>query len=169
MQQDYRKLTLDMQRRAAEMARVIQRDVPAYIAVAWERMKDANFSAQGFVRGGSAVPRWDKRKKETPRTSGKRILHATGTLQASVHFTPGAGQVRAWVDLGKVPYARIHNEGGRVSQYVRPFSRVIRGRKQQVAGFFRRASMMPAVSTWASRPTSSFPPTRISPTPSAGH
>lgn len=40
----------------------------------------------------------------------------------------------------KVPYARIHNEGGRVSQYVRPFSRVIRGRKQQVAGFFRRAT-----------------------------
>ena len=48
--------------------------------------------------------------------------------------------MRAWVDLGKVPYARIHNEGGRVSQYVRPFSRVIRGRKQQVAGFFRRAT-----------------------------
>ena len=140
MQQDYRKLSLDMQRRAAEMARVIQRDVPAYIAVAWERMKDANFSAQGFVRGGSAAPRWDKRKKETPRSSGKRMLHSTGTLQASVHFTPGAGQVRAWVDLGKVPYARIHNEGGRVSQYVRPFSRVIRGRKQQVAGFFRRAT-----------------------------
>lgn len=129
MQQDYRKLTLDMQRRAAEVARVIQRDVPAYIAVAWERMKDANFSAQGFVRGGSAAPRWDKRKKETPRTSGKRIL-----------LTPGAGQVRAWVDLGKVPYARIHNEGGRVSQYVRPFSRVIQGRKQQVSGFFRRAT-----------------------------
>ena len=35
MQQDYRKLSLDMQRRAAEVARVIQRDVPAYIAVAW--------------------------------------------------------------------------------------------------------------------------------------
>lgn len=153
MQQDYRKLTLDMQRRAAEMARVIQRDVPAYIAVAWERMKDANFSAQGFVRGGSAAPRWDKRKKETPRTSGKRILHATGTLQASVHFTPGAGQVRAWVDLGKVPYARIHNEGGRVSQYVRPFSRRLVSpnrnagsvgkpsrRGHPVAGFFRRAT-----------------------------
>ena len=48
--------------------------------------------------------------------------------------------MRAWVDLGKVPYARIHNEGGRVSQYVRPFSRVIQGRKQQVSGFFRRAT-----------------------------
>ena len=166
MQQDYRKLTLDMQRRAAEVARVIQRDVPAYIAVAWERMKDANFSAQGFVRGGSAAPRWDKRKKETPLTSGKRILHATGTLQASVHFTPGAGDWcrrtkipaawenrPAWVDLGKVPYARIHNEGGRVSQYVRPFSRRLVSpnrntgslgkpsrRGHPVSGFFRRAT-----------------------------
>lgn len=138
MQQDFKNLARDLYRRAAEVERVIQRDVPAYIAVAWERMKDANFSAQGFVRDGSAAPRWDKRKQESARTAGKRILHATGTLQASVHFTPGAGQVRAWIDLGKVPYARIHNEGGRVSQYVRPFSRVIRGRKQQVRGFFRR-------------------------------
>lgn len=89
---------------------------------------------------GRPHPDGTSAKKRTPRTSGKRILHATGTLQASVHFTPGAGQVRAWVDLGKVPYARIHNEGGRVSQYVRPFSRVIRGRKQQVSGFFRRAT-----------------------------
>lgn len=139
MKQDYRKLTLDMQRRAAEMARVIQRDVPAYIAVAWERMKDANFSAQGFVRGGSAAPRWDKRKKETPRTSGKRILHATGTLQASVHFTPGAGQVRAWVDLGKIPYARIHNEGGRVSQYLGISPDIFVSAHKDIAYAIRRA------------------------------
>lgn len=149
MQQDYRKLSLNMQRRAAEMARVIQRDVPAYIAVAWERMKDANFSAQGFVRGGSAAPRWDKRKKETPRTSGKRILHATGTLQASVHFTPGAGD---WCRRTKIPAAWENRPAG-----------VTRCPGSSAA------PPIPAVSTWASRPTSSSPPTRISPTPSAGH
>lgn len=129
-------------------------------------MKDANFSAQGFVRGGSAAPRWDKRKKETPRTSGKRILHATGTLQASVHFTPGAGDwcrrtkiPAVWEKSSrrghpaKVPYARIHNEGDRVSQYVRPFTRRLVSpnrntgsvgkpsrRGHPVAGFFRRAT-----------------------------
>ena len=140
MQQDYRKLARDMYRRASEVERVVRRDVPAYLAVAWEKMKDANFSAQGFVRNGSASPRWEKRKQETARTAGKRILHSTGTLQNSVRFAPGASLVRAWVDLGKVPYARIHNEGGRASQYVRPFTRTIRGRRQQVGGFFRRAT-----------------------------
>ena len=194
MQQDYRKLTLDMQRRAAEMARVIQRDVPAYIAVAWERMKDANFSAQGFVRGGSAVPRWDKRKKETPRSSGKRILHSTGTLQASVHFTPGAGD---WCRRTKIPAAWENRPAGVTRPRSPMHASTTRAaespstcglspddwcrRTEMPAAWENRpagvtrwpgssaAPPIPAVSTWASRPTSSFPPTRISPTPSAGH
>lgn len=136
---DYKNLSSDMKRRLREVQRVIERDAPAYFAVAWERMKDANFAAQGFVVRGSASPRWAPRKKETPRTAGKRILFGTGTLQNSVHFTPGKGQVRAWVDLGQVPYAKVHNEGGKVLQNVRPHHRTSRnGKRYQVRGFTRK-------------------------------
>lgn len=137
MAKNFRDFARDMSRRMAEVERTISKDVPVYLAVAWEKMKDANFSAQGFVRGGSASPRWPPRKKETPLSKGKRILHGTGLLQNSVRFTPGRSQVRGWVDLGKVPYARVHNEGGTVRQNVRPFTRRTRGGPVQVRGFSR--------------------------------
>ena len=137
MAKNFTDLARDLSRRMADVERTIRRDVPVYLAVAWERMKDANFSAQGFVRGGTANPRWPPRKKETHLSKGKRILHSTGLLQNSVRFTPGNSQVRGWVDLGKVPYARVHNEGGAVRQNVRPFSRRTRGGTVQVRGFSR--------------------------------
>ena len=135
---DYKNLTADMRRRMHEAVRMMNDEAPAFVAVAWEKMKDANFSAQGFVVKGTARPMWPPRKKETPATAGKRILHGTGILQSSVHFTPGKGLVRGWVDLGKVPYARVHNEGGTIIQDVRPFSRETRFGTQQVRGFSRK-------------------------------
>lgn len=65
MAKNFRDFARDLSRRMTDVERTIRRDVPVYLAVAWERMKDANFSAQGFVRGGTANPRWPPRKKET--------------------------------------------------------------------------------------------------------
>lgn len=102
-------------------------------------MKDANFSAQGFVANGKA-DRWPPRKEETPKSKGKRILHGTGTLQNSVKAQALANHVRVGVDLGKVPYAKIHNEGGAVIQYVKPHTRQHprTGKRYQVKAFARK-------------------------------
>lgn len=142
----------DMRTKLDNVKKVIKK-IPVYIAGAAIRMKDANFSAQGFVVGGTARPKWKKRKTETKLTGGRRILYGTGNLQENVKTKTTPRQVSIGVDLSKVPYAKMHNEGGRITQYVRPFARGrkvasnIRTRKRvltggsQVKGFTRRINM----------------------------
>lgn len=102
-------------------------------------MKDANFSAQGFISNGKAS-KWKKRKKESAKTAGKRILHNTGLLQNSVKAHALADHIKVGVDLGKVPYAKVHNEGGNIVQYVRPHRRKHpkTGKRYQVKVFSRK-------------------------------
>lgn len=118
----------------------LAKKIPKYIAGAADKMKDANFAAQGFITNGKA-DRWPPRKTETTRSQGKRILHGVGTLQNSVKAQPLADHVRVGVDLGKVPYARIHNEGGAIIQYVKPHTRQHprSGKRHQVKSFARKA------------------------------
>lgn len=149
---DIRMFTGDLRAKMVEV-RKLNKKIPVYVAGAAGRMKDANFSAEGFVVDGSARPRWKKRKKESARTTGKRVLHGTGILQNSVKIEALSDRVIVGVDLSKVPYAKAHNEGGRITQHVRPFTR---GRKQasniktrrrvlvggqQVKGFTRRVDL----------------------------
>lgn len=149
---DVQKFADDLRAKMVEVQKLTKK-IPDYVAGAAEKMKDANFAAQGFVVGGSARPCWKKRKKESSRTQGKRILHNTGTLQNSVKIKALSDRVTVGVDLSKVPYAKAHNEGGKIIQHVRPFTR---GRKlaenirthrrvlvggQQVKGFTRRINM----------------------------
>lgn len=149
---DIQKFAADMRARAAKF-NGFSRKIPVYIAGAAEKMKDANFSAEGFIENGTARPRWKKRKVETTRSKGKWVLFDTGTLQNSVKSKALADRVSVGVDLGKVPYAKAHNEGGRITQHVRPFTRKrrratnIRTRRRvlvgghQVRGFVRRIYM----------------------------
>lgn len=122
---------------------ILNKKIPAYVAGAAERMKDANFSAQGFVENGTARPRWKNRRQETTRTRGKRILHNTGTLQNSVKVKALSDRVTVGIDLTKVPYAKVHNDGGRVVQYVRPHARKHwkTGKRYQVRGFSRKLNV----------------------------
>lgn len=116
--------------------------IPVYVAASAERMKDANFSAQGFVTNGTAH-RWKARAKETRRSSGKRVLHATGLMQQSVRTTVNGRTATIGIDGGKVPYAKLHNYGGRVVQHVKPHHRKHpkTGRRHQVRGFARKIAM----------------------------
>lgn len=140
---DMMNFSADVKKHAAELKRMIDSDVPKFFAGAVERMKDANFSAQGFVINGSASPAWAKRTVETSRSSGKRILHSTGTLQDSVKVLARPGEVRSGVDLGKVPYAQLHNEGGTVQQIVKAHSRkhYRTGKVYEVKTFTRTVTM----------------------------
>lgn len=139
---DVQKMAEDLRGKMVEVQK-LNKKIPAYVAGAAERMKDANFSAQGFVENGTARPRWKNRKQETGRTRGKRILHGTGTLQNSVKVKALTDKVTVGVDLSTVPYAKVHNDGGRVIQYVRAHTRKHwkTGKRYQVRGFSRKLSM----------------------------
>lgn len=139
---DIRKMAEDLRSKSNDVRR-LKRKIPAYIAGAAEKIKDASFSAQGFVVNGVARPRWKKRKKETRLTRGRRILHGSGYLQNNVKAKALSGRVSIGVDLSKVPYAKIHNEGGRVVQYVKPHTRRHwkTGKRYQVRAFSRKLNM----------------------------
>lgn len=140
--QDIRKLVEDFKGWSEEVRR-LQKKIPRYVAAAAEKMKDANFSAQGFVENGTARPRWKKRKQENHLTRGRHILYGNGNLQNNVKAKALAERVSVGVDLSKVPYAQIHNEGGRFVQYVKAHTRRHRktGRRHQVRSFSRKLNM----------------------------
>lgn len=121
MAKDISNIASDLNAKMQEVEK-LKRRLPSFIAGAVEKMKDANFSAQGFIENGTAK-RWKRRKRETPGTRGKRILHSTGTLQNSVKVKVKGNNVVAGIDLSQVPYAKAHNEGGRMVQYVRAHHR----------------------------------------------
>lgn len=140
--QDIKKLAEDFKGRSEEVRR-LQKKIPRYVAAAAEKMKDANFSAQGFVENGTARPQWKKRKQETHFTQGRRILYGNGNLQNNVKAKALAGRVSVGVDLSKVPYAKIHNEGGRFVQYVKAHTRRHRktDRRHQVRSSSRKLNI----------------------------
>ncbi|MDE6440624.1 MAG: hypothetical protein K2K51_06360 [Bacteroidales bacterium] len=70
---DLQNMPGDFRKKQAQLNK-LAKAIPKYVAGAAEKMKDANFSAQGFVSNGVAA-KWPKRKKETAKTAGKRILH----------------------------------------------------------------------------------------------
>lgn len=139
---DIKNLSSDLQEKIRKV-RQIEKKVLRYMAGAAEKMKDANFSAQGFVENGTVRPRWKKRSKENHLTRGRRILHGTGNLQNSVKSKALADRVSVGVDLSKVPYAKVHNEGGRLIQYVRAHTRKHwkTGKRYQVRAFSRKLNI----------------------------
>ncbi len=175
MQQDYRKLSLDMQRRAAEMAGWPRRDrtSTARRETTVRRYQSRLGADEGcqLLRPGlcpgrvGRTPVGQAQKRDSPHLrqaypachrhpAGQRTLYPrSGRLVSPNRNTSRVGKPSRRGHPAKVPYARIHNEGGRVSQYVRPFSRRLVSpnrntgsvgkpsrRGHPVAGFFRRAT-----------------------------
>lgn len=68
-----------------------------------------NFEKQGFQ--GQVFEPWKERKKETKKTTGKKILTLTARLRNATRFDIIDGGVRIH---NNVPYAQIHNEGGTI-------------------------------------------------------
>lgn len=95
------------------------------------------FKDQGFT--DNSLEKWKPRKAPEKGRRGRRsILIKTGALRRSVRIVRiGHNRVQVGSDL---PYARIHNEGGRItgSQQVdrhtrRAHTRRVRGRRQNVS------------------------------------
>ncbi len=77
------------------------------MGVAALKFIDDNFAKQGFQ--GQTFLKWDNRKKETKRTTGKKILSGTNALRNSIKKTDGSDHTTISTDI---PYAAIHNNGG---------------------------------------------------------
>lgn len=67
-----------------------------------------NFKREGFWDKG--VKKWAPRKRHEP---GKNILVQSGRLRRSIRHRTFGSRVVVFTD--GIPYAKIHNEGGRVS------------------------------------------------------
>ena len=93
-----------------------------------------SFIDQGFT-GNAFVP-WEKRKND--KTPGRAILVQTTYLQKSIEVMSENGT--SVVFGTTVPYAKLHNEGGRlrVNQYVRAHHRTRNGRREQVQAHSRK-------------------------------
>lgn len=116
---------------------------PKIVAAAAEKMVHANFSAQGFVQNGSADPKWARRKVESSLTQGKRVLSGTGRLEESVKASSTGNIVTVGVDLGKVPYAKIHNEGGTINATIKAHRRTSRRGKSYTVKTHARKTTYP--------------------------
>lgn len=94
----------------SEKFRELQRDI--LIGIGTETVKDVqnNFRNESFA--GQA---WEKRKYSPARVIGKRVLSDTTVLKKSILYEiKGVERVVIGVDLDKVPYAEVHNEGGTI-------------------------------------------------------
>lgn len=88
-------------------------ELPRIVGVIATRFFQENFERQGFPEQGT-VNKWKPRLPKSPRND-RPILIDTGTLRDSIRYWLVQGAVEVGVDLGKVPYAQIHNEGGTIT------------------------------------------------------
>jgi len=92
-----------------EDAKAFMDAAPNIIGTEAVRTVDEHFRKQALI-GEKA---WPQRVPGTPRNS-RKLLSDTNTLQDSVTYQVRGNQVLVGVDLARVPYAQIQNEGGTV-------------------------------------------------------
>lgn len=100
---------------------------PRYVGNMAVNFYKDSFKRQGYIEN-SSIKRWDKRKNDK-KGKGRAILVKTGRLRRSIRIIrSGMGYVVVGTD---VPYARIHNEGGKISttQNISTYSRKAHKRK----------------------------------------
>lgn len=77
----------------------------------------SNFDKEGWQ--GESFEKWPARERETRLSTGKPILVSTGTLKRSIQIKSTTKDEVVVGTAGQVPYARIHNEGGQITQAAR--------------------------------------------------
>jgi phage gpG-like protein len=108
MSKPLHELPDDMARDLQALEEII-RHLPDTIGAMAVRDARRNFRRQGF--DGS---KW-KARKGSVRNGGRAILIDRGVLRDSIRYWhKGNERIEVGVDQTKVPYAKIHNEGGRI-------------------------------------------------------
>ena len=86
----------------------LKRNVPKIIGERARRFFELSFEREGFNDKG--LQKWRRRKKETKRSIGKKVLSGTGFLKNSIRRTKTTPKQIRISSLG-VAYANIHNNG----------------------------------------------------------
>ncbi|MDT8412688.1 MAG: phage virion morphogenesis protein [Vicingaceae bacterium] len=101
------------------MFRTIAKQAPTFASVEAQKFFKRSFTNQGFT--DRALVKWDERKNDT--RPGGAVLTSTGNLRDSIEIAKVSNKQVVLVNGS--PYAKIHNEGGRIRvvQYIRPHTR----------------------------------------------
>lgn len=78
-----------------------------------------NFVLEGY-RGANGNTWWKKRKHDTTKSRGRKILSGTGRLKRGIQPEPTFDKARV---INAVPYAKAHNEGFKGTEHVRSYYR----------------------------------------------
>lgn len=127
------RLIADFRKSRAAMD-VLMKQTPTIIGVESVKIVKQNFLLSGYDSGNGVTP-WPKRKSATNKaytanrgkggnsnfkgsvySASKPLLRQTLALFNSIKFIVSSGYVFIGVDLGIVPYAQVHNEGGTIHQ-----------------------------------------------------
>lgn len=104
--------------------KALVKKLPRAVSVIAKSEFNQNFKRQGYNTESGAFVKWQKRQKpftesEQRRDKGRAILIQTGRLRRSIQIKPTANLARVVSD---VPYAQIHNEGGKIKGRQRTLS-----------------------------------------------
>ncbi|MGJ1366031.1 phage virion morphogenesis protein [Sphingobacterium spiritivorum] len=129
-------------KRQMEAFRTFKSNYPRFVGnIAVNFYKDS-FTRQGWI-SDSRLERWKKRKYENRKKSRRGILIKSGALRRSIRvLRVGLGYV---VVGSPLPYAKIHNEGGRIravqniGSFRRRYRRTGRGRQASVTSVIVKA------------------------------
>lgn len=114
-------------RQARENMEKLNDRLPDMIAIEALNVIDENFERESY-NSGNGITRWPARSPKTNKAydrrsgglkgsvfnSGNKILQQTGNLRAAVRKTRKGNKVFIGVNLLKITYAQIHNEGGTI-------------------------------------------------------
>ena len=110
-----RTRSLDMMekdlRRMAQRVKALQAQLPMIGGTLAKKQFQRNFDVEGFIKDGR-VNKW---KKRVPSKRQNKVLTDRTVLRNSILARKVSGGFAVGVDLNKVPYAKLHNEGGKVT------------------------------------------------------
>lgn len=112
MKNGLEQLLADLEHARSEIKKLTY-DAPRIMGVQAVNFFRLNFEKEGMIRGGS-VSKWKGRIAGTPRND-RKILSDRGNLEDSIRYEiTGKYEVNVGVDLNKIPYAKLMNEGGKI-------------------------------------------------------
>lgn len=96
---DFKKLNMDFSKTLAALPAIVGNAMANFYKDSWNR--------EGFLDAG--VSKWAPRSRNTGKPA--RILVQSGRLRRSIRYRTAGTLIHIFTD---VPYAQVHNEGGKV-------------------------------------------------------
>lgn len=117
-------------------------DAPVIIGTETIAAIHENFHREAFL-GDRQTDLWPKRRNPLDQTAP--LLRRRGHLYDSITYRAQGDQVFVYVDLRQVPYAKIHNEGGKIPvtpKMRRYFWRMYKTTKQEAWLYMAKAKVI---------------------------